>query len=80
MNFTLALLDIVTRVLEKWKTLLMMANGYSTNALFLDILLLRRMLHMLSLKPLSALVIVASYPPWLNSEIALIPIHGNALV
>ena len=62
MNFTLTLLDNVTKVWEKWKTLLMMAKGYSTSALFLDILLLRRMLHVLSLKPLSALVIVASYP------------------
>jgi hypothetical protein len=37
MNFTLTLLDRVTRVCEKWKTLLMMANGYSTNALFLNL-------------------------------------------
>ena len=62
MNLTLTLLNNVTKVWEKWKTLFIVAKGYSPSALFLDILLLGRMLHMLSLKPLSAFVIVASYP------------------
>ena len=62
MNLTLTLLDRATRVCEKWNTILIMAKGYSTSALFLDILLLRRMLHMLNLKPLSSFVNVAPYP------------------
>jgi hypothetical protein len=37
-------------------------NGYPTRALFLDILLLRRMLFMQNLKHLSGFVIVALYP------------------
>ncbi|MEM3828780.1 MAG: hypothetical protein QXP36_06165 [Conexivisphaerales archaeon] len=39
MKSTLTLLDSVTRVWEKWNTLFIIANGYSTKALFLDILL-----------------------------------------
>jgi len=52
MNLTLTLLERVTRVCEKWNTLFMIENGYSTRALFLDILLFLRMLRMLSLKHL----------------------------
>ena len=62
MNFTLTVLDNTTKVWEKWKTLFIIAKGYSTSALFPDILLLRRMLHVLSLKLLGSFVIVASYP------------------
>ena len=44
MNLTLTLLDNVTKVCEKCNTLFIIANGYSTRALFLDILMLRKIL------------------------------------
>jgi hypothetical protein len=40
MNFTLTLLDNVTKVCEKWNTLFIIANKYYTMALFLEISIL----------------------------------------
>jgi len=41
MNLTLTLLDNVTKVCEKWNTLFIIANGYFTRTLFLEISILR---------------------------------------